>query len=238
MIKKEDIEFVNNNLDLAFKHKEPTKKLVNKSDKIDEKNKKIANFALDHEKLTRDVVNFGLEYGEDLSNNIQEFSSKEKNMTNCAEFAEQNKEPIQKSVDITFENKDAIKDAMEHCDDQNLKKVSEFALEHEKFTKDVVNLTLEEGKYSATTIDDFSKKDKNVMDYVGFVADMKRPIQKSVDTIFENKYTMKEIVDKKVEDKTLKSVVNFALENEKLTKGVINFGLNTAEFVDDNCSIF
>ena len=230
---------VSNSLDVAFQLKEPAKKIINENDMLNEKQKKVANFALDHEKLTKDVVNFAMEDGEEFGNNIHDFSEKEKNAVNYAKFAKENKEPINKLVDIALDNKDSIKDAVNECDG-GIKKVTNIALDHEKLTKDVANLTLEQGENVATALDNFSKKEnKNIMEYTKLGLSLYEPIHECQDVIFDNKEQVKEIIDDNVEDGALKEVMKFGLRHETLTRTtveVVNFC--ASKMVNDGCSIF
>ena len=176
------------------------------------------------------------EEGEDVVNNIKDFSNEEKNMTNCTKFVVTNKRPIKKSVKIALDNKESIKEAVEGSN-ENIKKITNFALDHENFTKDVVDLTLDEGEKVVSSIEDFQNGDQDIMSYVKLTADNKIPIQKSVDVLFENKRTTEEIIDREIGDDTLRGIAKFALENENLTKAVVNTTLNVAEYVNDECKI-
>lgn len=214
-------EIVSSSLDLAFELKEPAKTIINNCDTIDKDVKKVANFALDHEKLTKDVANFALEEGEDLVKNINDFSNKEHNLVNIAKFAAENERPIKKSVDIALDNKESIKDAIDSCD-KKVKKVANTALEHENLTKDVVDFGLDQGEKLATIADNFSKKEnKNILDYGKLALDLNEPVYKSLDVIFNNKEDVKQVINENVEDGVLKDVMQFAVRHEELSRGVV-----------------
>lgn len=232
-------EIVSNSLDLAFEFKEPTKIIINNCDKINEDEKKVANFALEHEKLTKDVANFALEEGEDLMKSINDYSKKENNLVNIAKFASENERAIKKSVDIALDNKESIKDAVDSCD-KNVKTVTNIALEHENLTKDVVNFGLNQGENLATIVDNFSKKEnKNILDYAKLGLDLNEPVIESLDVIFNNKEDVKQVIDENVEDGILKNVMNFAVKHEELSRGAVEVAYHIGYGIKNgSCFIF
>ena len=141
------------------------------------------------------------------------------------------------NLDLAFKYKKSAKKIINNSDeDQKVKDVANFALDHEKFTKDVAKLVLEEGTNVSESINEYSNQEEKST--FKFMSDNKRPINKSLDVAYDNKETVKEIIDKVDVDKNLQKVANFSLEHENFTKDVVNLAMDDGEKVENSFKNF
>ena len=130
---------IKKSVDIALDNKESIKDAI---DSCDKKVKKVANTALEHENLTKDVVDFGLDQGEKLTTITDNFSKKEnKNILDYGKLALDLNEPVYKSLDVIFNNKEDVKQVInENVEDGVLKDVMQFAVRHEELSRGVVEV--------------------------------------------------------------------------------------------------
>jgi hypothetical protein len=188
---------INDHIDYAFDNKEIVKEIIDSSK--DEDLKFAGNLALKDKKLTKDVANFCLDE--------QENPSDEKNQIN-------------KGLDIAFDNKETVKEIIDSSKDKNLKFAGNLALKDKKLTKDVANFALDQGEILQEKFENFSQnKEMKTSDYLEFASDNLTQVNKAMNILFDNKNTIKKMNDDQETD------LNLALNHENLTRGFAHLAL-------------
>jgi uncharacterized protein (DUF433 family) len=114
----------------------------------------------------------------------------------------------------------------------------DFTKEDEEITKNTVNYVLENGKEIANHLDQYPEETKQIKNCVHFVAKNQGEIAKTVNNLIDNKQQIKDKINEKIEDETIKDVINYALDNEELTKNALKVGLGAVQYADKECTIF
>ena len=89
-----------------------------------------------------------MEEGEKVVSSIEDFQNGDQDIMSYVKLTADNKIPIQKSVDVLFENKRTTEEIIDQeIGDDTLRGIAKFALENENLTKAVVNTTLNVAEY-------------------------------------------------------------------------------------------
>lgn len=207
---------VNKGVDIAFDNKEAVKDLINSNTEDKDKNEdiKIADILLEDKKLTKDAINFALDENKNPSDE---------------------KTQISKGLDIDFDNKKAVKNIIhKEIKDENLKKVGDIMMEDKKLTKDVINFVEDEGKELEKSINEFSNKEnKETSDYFKFASNNKMQVNKALDTIFDNKKTIKKMINTSEEKN-----ISLFLDHENLARDATDLALNKGEKISNEFKEF
>ena len=226
---------INKGIDIAFDNKETVKDIIN-TNVENEDLKKVGEIALKDKKLTKDVTNFALDEGEKINEELNEFSKKEDIKTSdYFKLASDNREQVDKALDVIFDNKKAVNDLI-----TDKKSDAGFAINHEKFTRDVAHLAIEDGQKMADNIEEFNKKeDKKVFDYTKFMTNNNNEIYDAARVLNENPAAVSDIINTYVEDEDTREVLNFVNDNVDL-EGLANFAVGCAHVVNsfEDCIIF
>jgi galactokinase/mevalonate kinase-like predicted kinase len=118
------------------------------------------------------------------------------------------------------------------------KEFGDFTKEDEEITKNAVNYVLENGKEIENHMNQFPEETKQIKNCVHFVAKNQGAITKTIDNIIDNKQQIKDKINEKIGDESIKDVINYALDNEELTKNALKVGLGAVQYADKECTIF
>ena len=208
-----------------FPTNEPIKEVLKQN--VDNVNlKQIGNFASQFQNLAKGFINHSSEDEEKRSSKDSSDEDEE----------EEEEEKDSKHIDKKESIKNGINELVGTV--MSKKDFPDFTKEDEEITKNTVNYVLENGKEIANHLDQYPEETKQIKNCVHFVAKNQGEIAKTVNNLIDNKQQIKDKINEKIEDETIKDVINYALDNEELTKNALKVGLGAVQYADKECTIF